>query len=239
MKSRPPADRAEARATFFRPDDEVRIHEGHLPHWRQAGVLYFITGRLADSMPQEKLHQWQDEREIWLRVHGLASLAALDSLPGKKRHEFHSRFTQQWHRWLDAGYGECVLRLPHIRKIFVEKLMEHDGGRYDLDAWVIMPNHFHALVAPTAAALGGVVQGWKGGSAFTINKALGRSGSLWQKEPFDHIVRSEDQWRHYERYIAENPSKAKLSPGDYAVGIGKVVSASAEILREQLEQYEH
>ena len=202
--------------------------------------MYFVTGRLADSMPQEKLRQWKDERETWLRVHGLATAEQLDTLPKRAQHEFHARFTRQWHDWLNAGYGACVLRTPEIRELFLHRLGEHEGARHELDAWAALPNHFHALVTPTSATLGEVVQIWKGGSAFDINQALRRTGTLWQAEPYDHIVRSAAQWRHYRRYIAENPIKAKLHEGEYSVGVGKVVWASAQSLLEHFkEEAEH
>ena len=202
----------------FDPRAPVRIHEMHLPHWRQDGVTYFITSRLADSMPRERLDQWRDERETWLKARGLRSLDQLDKLPERERHDFHRHFTAQWHQWLDAGYGACVLRAPEIREPLIAALLQHHGNRYDLDAWVVMPNHFHALVSPLAKwTLGCIVQGWKGGSARAINLRLGQTGRLWQPEPYDHIVRSEEQLQHYRRYIAENPIKARLQEGEYAL----------------------
>ena len=103
-----------------------------------------------------------------------------------------------------------------------------------LDAWVVMPNHWHALLAPEGRKLGDVLQAWKGGSAFAINRLLNRDGVLWQKEAYDHIVRSETQWQHYRRYIAENPLKAKLTPTEHAVGVGSHVFDSAEQMKEWL-----
>lgn len=219
---------AKAEATFFRPQDELRIHQGHLPHWRQDRVTYFITTRLADSMPQDKLREWQNKRDLWLAAHGLQTASEISRLPEDQQHEFHATFTSEWHQWLDAGYGECLLRRPEVRDVLIHRLLTEPT----LDAWVIMPNHVHALVAPDGKSLGDVMQSWKGGSAFEINRLLGRSGSLWQKETYDHIVRSEAQWMHYRRYIAENPIKARLRPDEYAVGMGakrfKVASALAE-----------
>ena len=91
---------------------------------------------------------------------------------------------------------------------------------YHLDAWCIMPNHLHALIAPLGkVTLGEIVRHWKGGSAFEINRLLGRRGSLWMPEFFDHIVRSEAQLEHYRRYIADNPKKAGLTRG-YVCGVG-------------------
>ena len=77
-----------------------------------------------------------------------------------------------------------------------------------------MPNHVHAIVEPAnGTLLGEIVRHWKGGSAFDINRALGRSGSLWRRETFDHIVRSEPQLEHFRKYIAENPPKGGLRKG--------------------------
>ncbi len=94
------------------------------------------------------------------------------------------------------------------------------GTTYHLDAWVIMPNHFHALVEPMERiTLGQVMKAWKGASARQINQSCNRPGSLWQAEAFDHIVRSEAQWQHFRRYIADNPDKAGLHDG-YVMGFG-------------------
>ncbi|HSG71752.1 MAG TPA: hypothetical protein VLA12_15120, partial [Planctomycetaceae bacterium] len=38
------------------PDLPVRIYRRHLPHWRQEGATYFLTFRLADSIPQTHKH---------------------------------------------------------------------------------------------------------------------------------------------------------------------------------------
>jgi hypothetical protein len=78
---------------YFNSSEEILAHHGHLPHWRQEGKLYFITSRLADSMPKEKLREWRDERLRWLENHGLRDSDELDSLPEAERHEFHSTFT--------------------------------------------------------------------------------------------------------------------------------------------------
>ena len=181
-------------------------------------MTYFVTSRLADSMPCEKLDQWREERANWLRTRGLRTVEELDKLPSKERNDFHRYFTAQWHQWLDAGYGACVLRAAEIREIVSDALLKNDGESYALNAWVVMPNHFHALVTPLAACeLGTILQGWKGASARAINLRLCRTGALWQSEIFDHIVRSEEQMEHYRRYIAENPIKARLQDGEYAL----------------------
>jgi REP element-mobilizing transposase RayT len=86
----------------------------------------------------------------------------------------------------------------------------------------------HALVEPLEKhTLGAILQRWKGASARMINQVLRRSGTLWQAETFDHIVRSEAQFDHYRRYIAENPRKAGLTDG-YVLGMGDRAGITAE-----------
>ncbi len=43
----------------------------NLPHWRLEGATYFITFRLADSIPESVARHWHEERVAWLRQQGL------------------------------------------------------------------------------------------------------------------------------------------------------------------------
>ena len=209
--------------TPFDPSAEVHDHRLRLPHWRQWGRTYFVTARLADSVPSGVAADWRRRRDAWLRGHGLSSSAELDRLTEAQRHEYHREFTAKYHTLLDAGHGECVLAQARCADILAARLDAGDGTAYELDAWCVMPNHLHALVHPAEkVTLGEIVRHWKGGSAYEINRALSRSGKLWQPEAFDHIVRSEPQLEHFRRYIAENPAKARLKSG-YVVRRGKVV----------------
>ncbi len=52
-------------------------------------------------------------------------------------------------------------------------------------------------------------------SAVRINKRLQRSGTLWQAESFDHIVRNDAQLDHFREYIKDNPNKAHLPPKEF------------------------
>ena len=221
---------------FYNSAAPVTIHDKHLPHWRQDGVLYFVTSRLADSMPQDKLLQWQESRNSWLKSHSLCEVGQVKQLPDAEQHEFHRLFTSLWHQWLDNGYGKCWLRDPNHRELLIQAFVKNHGATYDLDFWVVMPNHFHALLATRAGtSLGEVLKQWKGGSAREINRAVGRTGTLWQAEPYDHIVRSQHQMQHYRRYIANNPILANLPPSNYSVGVGADVCTSANALLDSIK----
>ena len=56
---------------LFDPDEEVRITSGKLPHWFQAGRLYFITYRTDDSLPISVTKLWLRQRDDWLLRQGI------------------------------------------------------------------------------------------------------------------------------------------------------------------------
>ena len=210
----------------FQPFDsraETRVHRERLPHWRQWGATYFVTARLADSIPREVAAVWREERDSWLRGNGLRACDDLSRLGEAMRQEYHRRFTERFHDMIDECRGECLLARSECAKLLADRISAGHGGDYTLDAWCLMPNHLHALVAPAEGrTLGKILQSWKGGSAREINAALGRSGPLWQKESFDHIVRSKEQLDHFRRYVRENPGKAGLKSG-YVLGEGNEI----------------
>ena len=83
---------------------------------------------------------------------------------------------------------------------------------------VIMPNHVHALFVQNPEwPLEKLTQSWKRFSASQINKILGRSGSLWQRDYFDRLVRDEEHFANCVRYIRRNPEKAGLSEGEFVL----------------------
>ncbi len=48
---------------FFNPYADIRQTENRLPHWQQAGAVYFVTFRLADAVPTHLRSQWESERD--------------------------------------------------------------------------------------------------------------------------------------------------------------------------------
>ena len=197
---------------YLNPEQEIHKHKPTLlPHWQQESKLYFVTWRLADSLPAEKLKELSDERSAWLAQHPEPWSAAIEK-------DYHEQFSQTIDHWLDAGSGECVLKDPAIAKIVSDALLHFDGERYLMDAFVVMPNHVHALfrLAP-GLQLEDVIQSWKSFSAKKINQALGTEGVFWQREYWDRIVRDSDHRANILDYIRKNPVRAKLEDGGFAL----------------------
>ena len=206
---------------------------GYLPHFDHPGLVQSITFRLADSLPAEKLAQWQAEllagaRPSWPQSNEIKSGRDARAPAGKI--EVHRRIEE----WLDRGHGRCVLRDPRMAQIVEDALLHFDGERYRLLAWVIMPNHVHVLAETLAGhRLGDFIHSWKSFTAKDINRVMGRTGPLWQAEYFDRYIRDADHFRDAIRYIEQNPVEAGLvaRAEDWAFGSARRKSSgSAGIL---------
>jgi putative transposase len=205
---------------LFDPNGELLIREHCRPHWSQAGAVVFITFRTADSIPREVVQRWDREKLAWLRQRGWDEgeewRDILPQVPDKDRDEFHQTFNRCREVFLDSCQGRCLLRRPELAKIVAESLLHFDGERYRLGDFIVMPNHVHLLAAfATADALTEQCDSWLHYTAVRINRTIGEQGKFWQQEPFDHLVRSPEQYDYLRRYIAENPQKAGLRSGEY------------------------
>ena len=175
------------------PQPEGWSSRGYLPHFDGGETPQMITFRLADSLPEERLAEWRQE------------------LGCRPRSEADVELRRRIERYLDLGHGEALLRNPSIAQLVQGALLHFDGERYRLQAWVVMPNHVHALATPAPGGeLGRLVHSWKSFTAQQANRMLGRRGSMWQREYLDRFMRD---GRHFEAvvaYIENNPVKARL-----------------------------
>ena len=202
---------------YLNPEKDIeKTKPFRLPHWQQESKLFFVTWRLADSLPAEKVKEWRDERDAWVATHP-------EPWSAETEQEYHDHFSNTIDQWLDAGSGECVLKDPTMAKIVADALLHFDGDRYLMDSFVVMPNHVHAIfhLAP-GNKLEDVVQSWKSFTAKSINKALGQEGTLWQRDYWDRMVRDSDHRTNILEYIKKNPVRAKLKDGAFVLYSGSV-----------------
>jgi putative transposase len=188
---------------FFDPTEETIKGAGKLPHWQQAGACYFITFRLADSIPSELMEKWKKDRDAWITNHP-------PPWSEETEDEYHRVFSMKIERWLDQGRGECHLRDGRVREIVLARIIENHGSTYHIHSLVIMPNHIHVLVSIHEVPLADLMHKWKGATAFLANQHLARSGAFWQRDYFDRIIRDARHFERCKRYIANNPAKANL-----------------------------
>lgn len=161
---------------------------GYLPHCDLPGVTQFVTVWLHDAMPASRRSEWE-------------ALLHLEN-PRERRRRLEE--------CLDRGYGACWFRQPVLADLAEGALRFFDGQRYQLEAWVVMPNHLHLVVQIWQTPLSALSKSWKGFIAREANQILGRKGTLWEREYWDTLMEDEEQFRKAVNYTENNPAKAGL-----------------------------
>ncbi len=192
-----------------------------------------MTFRLGDTLPKDVLEQYRLERDDLVNR---AKALKRELLPYEKQRsgELHA---EKIEAYLDAGHGACWLKYPEIGKMVAHALRYFDGARYILHAWVVMPNHVHAVLTPLVLhTLSEILHSWKSFTAHEVLKVARAFGlhipkdkPFWQKESYDHLVRDNEDFERACRYTFENPVKAGLcaTPEDWPFsGISQEHSAA-------------
>jgi REP element-mobilizing transposase RayT len=152
----------EGRKTSRATTSGFQVRRRHLPHWEEAGSVYFAT--------------WTT-----LNRRGLAA---------------------------------------EERTAVLEAVLHWDNVRWEVFAAVVMSDHVHVLGRPmstsglltsTCHSLESIVHSVKSFSSHAINRIRGASGSVWQTERENRIIRDEDEFWQKWQYIRDNPVKAGLA----------------------------
>ena len=99
--------------------------------------------------------------------------------------------------------GENQICLPEIsNRIFESVAFRNQRGDWWVQFVLLMPDHLHALVSfPPYAEITAVITEWKKFTARTLK-------IQWQRDFFDHRLRSDESARDKEEYIRQNPVRA-------------------------------
>jgi putative transposase len=123
--------------------DEI-VTRRYLPHWYKAGCAHFITYRLVDSIRTDLLREWKAEREELIRQ--ARSLPV--QLQAERRLNAHRQFFRQYDEYLDKHCETKWLAEARAATAIRENLYHHNGSKYELLAYCVMPNHVHVLLQP-------------------------------------------------------------------------------------------
>jgi putative transposase len=108
-------------------------------------------------------------------------------------------------RPLLAGWPWCWT--PSAKLLQRTILDYRSQGRFLLHAFVIMPDHFHALITPAPdVSLEKAMQYIKGGFSFRLKSNL----DVWTRSFNESQVMSEEKFASCVRYIEENPVRRGL-----------------------------
>jgi len=201
---------------FLNPYAPIRITRASLPHWQQDEVTYFTTFSLVDSLPRAKLVPWMRERDRWLAEHP----EPRSEEDWEAYHERFSATLERWldqgsgSRVLQIP--ECRLLMANAVRHFAGeryRLGEFVVAPNHVHVVLVpLPGHdlsgaLHSWKSFTAKRISGIPAAsrrlaawWDGNHACRCEAAAVRDPAspgcipyqrpVWQKESYDHIVRS-------------------------------------------------
>lgn len=106
----------------------------------------------------------------------------------------------------------ALFQSTQLAELFCRLLFEYrDQHKFTLQAFVLMPDHFHLLITPaTDVTLERSLQLIKGGFSFRVKKELEKNLEIWQRGFTDRRVRNIEELVGFRQYIHQNPVKARL-----------------------------
>lgn len=196
-----------------------------LPHYQPAHATFFVTYRLAGSLPHEVVKELMKEQD--------AARKQIEKVKDPKRKERLSeelgmRYFGRFDNYLDTiQSGNKWLSNDAVAGIVNEAILHREGDVYDLFAFSIMPNHVHQVFSlagrlpqPPARQskvspyiVTNLLSNLKKFTALHSNLILNRKGQFWQHESYDHVVRDNGELMRIIQYIAYNPVNAGLCRG--------------------------
>jgi putative transposase len=108
--------------------------------------------------------------------------------------------------------SHAVFQVAQDAEILIEALFHYrEKGAYLLHDFVIMPDHLHLMLTPSATtSLEKAMQFIKGGSSYQIRKTSKNKMQIWQVGFHDWTVRDVNDWQAKVEYIRDNPVRSKL-----------------------------
>jgi putative transposase len=181
----------------------LRYTRRNLPHWLVADHSYFVTLRLKGTLPKHVVEELREQRQVLKDAE-----AVEEQVLRLARKQFASI-----ERVLDSLSDVQWLRSSAAAQVVWEGFDWLREKGWVIFAGVIMPNHVHLLMRNTEGRTQDLLNNlarFKSYTARKINEILGRSGSLWAREVFDHWIRGREKFEGTVRYIVNNPVRAGL-----------------------------
>ncbi|NGP87243.1 transposase [Fodinibius halophilus] len=189
----------------------MAFYRRKLPHWQPKEAEFFITFRLAGSLPVEVIKRLKSYRK---ELH--------DEVDEEERDKIEQGIFRKYEKLLDsAQVGPTWLENSEVAEAVGNAMHFFDGKRYDLYCYCIMCNHVHIVFKHTTKSkdndssksdypITKIMQSIKSYSALKCNKLLNRTGAFWQPESYDRVIRDQNELEKTIRYVLNNPVKAGL-----------------------------
>jgi len=187
-------------------------YQRRLPHYQPHNGVFFLTFRLAFSLPASFQDAFSSYKKKLLQSEQFRKQSSSDET------------SRKYAKLLFAHYDHslCTISGPLnlsdseiLGPLIKQEIERNDNDLYCLYCYTIMPNHVHLLLKPIqkeqkSVSLADIVKTIKGRSARSINQIFGTSGPVWAREYYDYWVRDEQEFNNIIDYIRYNPVKAKL-----------------------------
>jgi len=176
--------------------------------------------------------KWQSAlwpRSLTAALHGFCNLGAgRGRQPRLQQHGMHKHLRRLDRIWIDAPIyfvtactknRRAVLACDRTAQILIEEWRAaHERHRWAVGRYVIMPDHVHFFCRPEfdAKTFSEFVGSWKTWTSRGVHKLCGprsttaATAALWQREFFDHILRSGESYSEKWDYVRNNPVRAGL-----------------------------
>jgi len=192
------------------------FYKRNLPHWQEPGAEYFVTFRLAGSLPKKVIQQLKESRDTFKK-----NFSHKVDYQSESR-KFEALLFKKYESLLDGqGTGPNWLSNKNIADIVKEALHFRDNKEYDLYAFCIMSNHVHLVFRDLYSnqedqkieetfAVTKILQGLKSYTGLMANRELNRTGSFWHEESYDRLIRNADELNNTIQYTLNNPVNINL-----------------------------
>jgi len=189
----------------------------NLPHYQPKDGVFFITYRLAFSLPKTILNKLAEQKKEFDE-----KLERLDSSKKAKQRLIYNKILFDITDDFLGKYkkGPHWLKNNEIAQLIIDSLFFNHKKKYHLLCYMVMSNHVHIVIKPliekknTPYSLSVIMKDHKDFTAHEANKILHRNGQFWLHENYDHYVRNREELNRIIGYILDNPVKAGLV-GDY------------------------
>ena len=180
------------------------------PHYQFDHSYYFVTFRLFNSLPIDIIQMLKGK---YRKSESQIIRSVDESRRYSELYNLQKKYFGIYDRYLDKSES-CTNYLAdeRIAKIVSDTLFFKDSIDYDLICYCIMPNHVHMLlwIEWLMKPFYKIMQSIKRFSSRKSNLIINRSGTFWEEENYDHIVRDREEYIKIVKFILTNPLRAGL-----------------------------
>ncbi len=121
-----------------------------------------------------------------------------------------------------------VFQVRSTAELLMRTILDYRGqGKFSLHAFVLMPDHFHALITPAPdVSLEKAMQFIKGGFSFRLKSKL----DVWMRGFNESQIMSKEKFMNCVRYIEENPVRRLLAAMPQAYPFSSAAGAPFDLM---------